>query len=35
MTNEDWRALSPLMHHHINPYGEFKLDLSHRLALEA
>lgn len=35
MTTEDWRALSPLMHHHINPYGEFKLNLSHRLALEA
>ena len=33
MTNEDWRALSPLMYHHINPYGEFKLDLSHRLKL--
>lgn len=34
MTAEDWRALSPLMHHHINPYGEFKLDLTHRLKLE-
>lgn len=34
MTAEDWRALSPLMHHHINPYGEFKLDLTRRLKLE-
>ncbi len=35
MTTADWRALSPLMHHHINPYGEFKLDLSRRLKLDA
>ncbi|WP_158590304.1 Tn3 family transposase [Deinococcus sp. RM] len=34
MTAEDWRALSPLMQHHINPYGEFKLDLTRRLKLE-
>ena len=21
MTAEDWRALSPLIYHHVNPYG--------------
>jgi Transposase and inactivated derivatives, TnpA family len=26
-TKEDWRALSPLMHKHINPYGKFPLDM--------
>ena len=35
MGAEDWRALSPLIYHHINPYGEFKLDLTHRLQLDA
>ncbi len=35
MGAEDWRALSPLIYHHINPYGEFKLDLTRRLQLDA
>jgi TnpA family transposase len=28
-------ALTPLIYHHINPYGIFRLDLSERLALES
>jgi len=35
MTKEDWRALSPLMHYHVNPYGVFRLDMSTRIDLEA
>jgi TnpA family transposase len=31
---EDMRALSPLIHSHINPYGLFPLDLAHRLVIE-
>ncbi|WP_425462691.1 Tn3 family transposase [Melghirimyces algeriensis] len=33
MTPEDFRALSPLIYSHINPYGEFNVDLTQRLAL--
>ena len=32
---EDFRALSPLIYHHINPYGTFELDLAKRLPLVA
>jgi hypothetical protein len=35
MTPEDFRALSPLIYHHINPYGTFELDLAKRLPLVA
>jgi len=28
------RALSPLIHAHINTYGLFPLDLAHRLVIE-
>lgn len=31
LTKEDKRALSPLIHSHINPYGLFPLDLNQRL----
>ena len=31
MTTEDFRALTPLIYLHINPYGRFSLDLSVRL----
>jgi hypothetical protein len=31
---EDMKALSPLIHAHINPYGLFPLDLAHRLVIE-
>jgi TnpA family transposase len=33
MTTEDLRALSPLIYHHINPYGTFDLDLAKRLEI--
>ena len=32
-TTEDKRALTPLIHAHINPYGLFPLDLDKRLGL--
>ena len=35
MTAEDWRGLSPLIYHHVNPYGRFELDMATRLALAA
>ena len=31
MTDDDWRALTPLFYLHINPYGRFELDLSQRI----
>ena len=34
LTAEDWRALTPLLYGHVNPYGVFRLDLSERLALD-
>ena len=34
LTLEDRRALTPLMHVHINPYGLFLLDLQKRLPLD-
>jgi TnpA family transposase len=33
MTKADLRALTPLVYHHINPYGQFPLDLTTRLPL--
>jgi TnpA family transposase len=33
LTKEDKRALSPLIHSHINPYGLFPLDLNERLII--
>ena len=35
MTREDHRALSPLGHAHINPYGRFEIDLGSRLDFAA
>jgi TnpA family transposase/flagellar biosynthesis chaperone FliJ len=35
MTPDDWRALTPLIYAHINPYGTFELDMQKRLHLEA
>jgi TnpA family transposase len=35
MTPDDWRALTPLIYAHINPYGTFELDMQKRLSLEA
>ena len=34
LTPEDKRALTPLLHGHINPYGLFPLDLLERLRIE-
>jgi Tn3 transposase DDE domain-containing protein len=31
MTERDLRALTPLIYHHVNPYGIFALDLRKRL----
>ncbi len=31
MTTEDWRALTPLLYAHINPYGQFDPDLERRI----
>ncbi len=33
LTSEDKRALTPLIHAHINPYGLFPLDLYKRLVI--
>ena len=33
MTKEDYRALSPLIYAHVNPYGSFELDMERRLDL--
>ena len=33
MTPTDLRGLTPLVYHHINPYGLFTLDMSTRLAI--
>lgn len=35
MTPADWRALSPLIYHHVNPYGRIELDMDQRLPLAA
>jgi hypothetical protein len=35
LTTEDFRALTPLFHGHINPYGQFELDLARPSFLEA
>lgn len=31
---EDYRALTPLVYGHVNPYGLFQLDLDQRLQIE-
>jgi len=33
MKKEDFRALTPLIYAHINPYGIFELDMNERLLL--
>ena len=35
MTAEDFRALSPLVYTHVNPYGTFELDMNARLPIAA
>ena len=34
MADEDFRALTPLIHSHVNPYGSFELDMKKRLPLD-
>ena len=34
MLPEDLRALTPLIYHHINPYGTFELDMAKRLLID-
>ncbi len=34
MSAEDLRALTPLIYMHINPYGDFNLDMDERIPLE-
>ncbi len=34
MAKEDFRALTPLIHSHVNPYGSFELDMGKRLPLD-
>jgi TnpA family transposase len=34
MLPEDLRALSPLIYHHVNPYGIFELDMAKRLPID-
>ena len=31
LTHADWRALTPLFHTHVNPYGVVHLDMRERL----
>lgn len=31
---EDFRALTPLIYAHVNPYGTFKLNMKERLTLQ-
>jgi TnpA family transposase len=33
LTIKDKRAINPLIYAHINPYGIFKLDMNHRIAI--
>jgi TnpA family transposase len=34
MTPEDFRALTPLIYAHVNPYGDFNLDMEERIQIE-
>ena len=34
MEAEDFRGLSSLIYHHINPYGVFELNMRERLPIE-
>ncbi len=34
MQTEDYRALTPLIYQHVNPYGNFNLDMKERLSLK-
>ena len=34
LAGEDFRALTPLIHAHVNPYGRFELNMETRLPLD-
>lgn len=34
MQPDDFRALTPLIWNHVNPYGLFQLDMNERLMIE-
>ena len=34
MSAEDFRALTPLIYAHVNPYGSFELDMAKRLPID-
>jgi TnpA family transposase len=34
LKQEDLRALTPLIYSHVNPYGQFRLDMTERIKLE-
>ena len=34
MSAEDFRALTPLIYAHVNPYGSFELDMDKRLSID-
>ena len=33
MTKEDFRALTPLIYGHVNPYGKFNLEMNKRIVI--
>jgi TnpA family transposase len=35
MTPEDFRALTPLIYNHVNPYGNFDLDMAQRIPIDS
>lgn len=35
MISDDWRGLTPLIYHYVNPYGRIELDMARRLPLAA
>jgi len=35
MMSDDWRGLTPLIYHYVNPYGRIELDMARRLPLAA
>ncbi|HER2169418.1 TPA: Tn3 family transposase [Streptococcus pyogenes] len=34
MTPEDFRGLTPLFYHHVNPYGTFELNMNQRIPIK-
>ncbi len=34
MKQEDWRAITPLIYRHDNPYGMFRLAMNERMHIE-